>query len=244
MILKKDMLIAIPSKNRAGKTTTNKILPNIGTFYVPESELHQYSYIKNVVDVPNNVQGITNTRNWILKNTSEKWVVFLDDDAKNVGYTELGRTQCKMIKVQEEGFWAEEFLKAFDLTQQLGYKMWGVKTEAAPRSVYPFKPILTKTYLTASCMGLINDGEFYFDEKFKVKEDYEICLRHIVKYGGILGIRYIHWENEHWTTEGGCKDYRTVEMEKKAILDLNKLYPGMIRSAKRKANTFTIQLNL
>ena len=238
------MLIAIPSKNRAGQTKTNKILPNIGTFFVPESEVHQYSYIKNVIGVPNEIQGITNTRNWILKNTKEKWVVFLDDDAKNVGYTELGRTQAKKIDIQEEGFWAEEFLKAFDLAEQLGYKMWGVKTEAAPRSVYPYKPILTKTYLTASCMGMVNDGEFYFDENFKVKEDYEICLRHIVKYGGILGIRYLHWENEHWTTEGGCKDYRTVEMEKKAIKDLVKLYPGMIRSAKRKANTFTIQLNL
>ena len=238
------MLIAIPSKNRAGKTKTNKILPNIGTFFVPESEVHQYSYIKNVIGVPNEIQGITNTRNWILKNTKEKWVVFLDDDAKNVGYTKLGRTQAKIIDITEEGFWAEEFLKAFDLTEQLGYKMWGVKTEAAPRSVYPYKPILTKTYLTASCMGMVNDGEFYFDENFKVKEDYEICLRHIVKYGGILGIRYLHWENEHWTTDGGCKDYRTVEMEKKAIKDLVKLYPGMIRSAKRKANTFTIQLNL
>jgi len=93
-------------------------------------------------------------------------------------------------------------------------------------------------------MGLINDGEFLFDENFKVKEDYEICLRHIVKYGGILGIRYLHWENEHWVTEGGCKDYRTIEIERKAIKDLIKLYPKMIRSAKRKANEFTIQLNL
>ena len=78
------MLIAVPSKNRAGKTTTDRILPNIATFYVPESEIHQYSYIKNVVGVPKEVQGITATRNWILKNTDEKWVVFLDDDAKNV----------------------------------------------------------------------------------------------------------------------------------------------------------------
>ncbi len=244
MILKKDMLIAIPSKNRAGKTTTNKVLPNIGTFFVPKSELHQYSYIKNVIGIPNKVQGITPTRNWILKNTDEKWVVFLDDDAKNVGFTKLNERKSEKIEIRDEGFWAKEFLKAFDLTEQLNYKMWGVKTEAAPRSVYPYKPILTKTYLTASCMGLINDGEFYFDENFKVKEDYEICLRHIVKYGGILGIRYLHWENEHWVTDGGCKDYRTVEMEKKAIKDLAKMYPGMIRSAKRKANTFTIQLNL
>jgi glycosyltransferase involved in cell wall biosynthesis len=238
------MLIAIPSKNRAGKTKTDKILPNIGTFFVPKSELHQYSYIKNVVGVPNEIQGITSTRNWILKNTDEKWVVFLDDDVKEYGYTELGRTQSKKIKIKDEGFWAEEFLKAFDLTEQLGYKMWGVKSESSKLSVYTYKPILTRTYLTASCMGMVNDGEFYFDENFKVKEDYEICLRHIVKYGGILGIRYIHWENEHWITDGGCKDYRTIEMEKKAIKDLVKMYPNMIQSAHRKANTFTIKLNL
>jgi glycosyltransferase involved in cell wall biosynthesis len=238
------MLIAIPSKNRAGKTTTNKILPNIGTFFVPESEVHQYSYIKNVVGVPNSVQGITNTRNWILKNTDEKWVVFVDDDVKSCGYVLLNQRQCNQIKITNENFWKQEFLKAFDLTEQLGYKMWGTKTDSSPRAQYPYKPILTKTYLTASCMGMVNDGEFYFDENFKVKEDYEICLRHIVKYGGILGIRYLHWENEHWVTDGGCKDYRTVDIEKKAIKDLVKLYPGMIRSAKRKANTFTIQLNL
>jgi len=196
------------------------------------------------VGVPKEIQGITSTRNWILNNTNEKWVVFLDDDAKNVGWTKLGERKSYKMDERDEGFWAEEFLKAFDLTEQLGYKLWGVKTEAAPRSVYPYKPILTKTYLTASCMGMINDKEFLFDENFKVKEDYEICLRHIVKYGGILGIRYIHWENEHWTTEGGCKDYRTVNMEKDAIKRLAQMYPGMIRSAKRKANQFTIQLNL
>jgi hypothetical protein len=56
------MLIAIPSKNRAGNTTTNKILPN-STFFVPESEVHMYSYIKNVVGVPKEIKGITSTRN-------------------------------------------------------------------------------------------------------------------------------------------------------------------------------------
>jgi len=238
------MLIAVPSKNRAGKTTTNKILPNLATFYVPKSEIHLYSYIKNVVGVPKEIQGITNTRNWILENTDETWVVFLDDDVKTCGYNKNEPYKTRRCDITDEGFWVEEFLKSFDLCEQMGYKMWGYKTEASPISTHPYKPILTKTYLTASCMGMVNDGEFYFDPNFKVKEDYEICLRHIKKYGGILGIRYIHWENEHWTTDGGCKDYRTVEMERDAIKKLNQMYPGMIRSAQRKANKFTIKLNL
>lgn len=238
------MLIAVPSKNRAGRTTTDKVLPNVCTFFVPESEVHQYEYVKNVVAVPSDVMGITATRNWILKNTDEKWVVFLDDDAKYVGWTYMEEHQAKKIEVRDEEFWFEEFLKAFDLCEQLGYWIWGVKTEGAPRSVYPYKPILLKTYVTASCMGIVNDGKYLFDESYKVKEDYEICLRHIVQEGGILGIRYIHWENEHWETDGGCKDYRTISMEREAIKKLARQYPGMISRAQRKANQFTIRLNL
>lgn len=241
------MIIAIPSKGRAGRTKTDKVLPNLGVFYVPESELHQYLYIKNVVPVPLSVKGITATRNWILRSTKEN-VVFLDDDVNHCGWNRLGKTQAEKvalkIEIKDENFWQDQFSLFFNLCSQLGFKMWGLKTEASPRNTYPYKPILFKTYLTASCMGLINDGEFYFDEAFKVKEDYEICLRHIVKYGGILGIRYLHWENDHWETEGGCKDYRTIEMERDAIKRLHKLYPDMIRSAKRVANKFTIQLTL
>lgn len=188
MILKKDMLIAIPSKGRAGETTSQKILPN-ATFFVPKSELHQYEgIIKNLVPVPKETKGITATRNWILKNTKERYIVFIDDDVKSAGYTKMAKRD--------------------------------------------------------SCKININDGSYYFNENFKVKEDYEICLRHIKNEGGILGARYIHWENSHWNDEGGCKDYRTVEIERKAIKDLIKMYPGMIRSAKRKASIFTIQLTV
>ena len=217
----------------------------MGTFFIPESEYHQYNgIVKNIVCVPKEVRGITDTRNWILKNSEDKWVVFLDDDAKNVGYNKLEERKTKKIEIRDEGFWMEEFLKYFDITEQLGYKIWGTRTESSPRGTYPYKPFLTRSYVTASCMGIVNDGEYLFDPEFKVKEDYEICLRHIRDKGGILAIRYLHWENEHWTTDGGCKDYRTIEMERDAIKKLIKLYPNMISSAKRKANEFTIKLNL
>jgi glycosyltransferase involved in cell wall biosynthesis len=238
------MLIAVPSKGRAGLTSTNKILPN-ATFFVPDSELHQYlGLIKNVIGVPKEVRGITPTRNWILKNTDEKWVVFLDDDVVNAGWNKALERNMKKIKVDCELFWDEEFVRYFDICEQLGFKIWGVKTEDAPRSVYPYKPFLFKSYVTASCMGIINDGEYMFDERYKVKEDYEICLRHIRDKGGILAVRYLHWENDHWDKDGGCKDYRTIQVEKHCIKMLIRDYPGMVRSAKRKANQFTIELNL
>jgi len=236
------MLIAIPSKGRAGLTTSNKILPD-AYFYVPTSELHQYQkIIKNAIGVPKEIQGITATRNWILKNTDEKLVVFIDDDVKTAGYIRMETRNAKHIYLNDQSIWLSEFKKFFEICEQLNYKIWGIKTDSAPRGYYPFKPMLFYTYITASCMGIVNDGEFYFDETFKVKEDYEICLRHIKNKGGLLGIRYLYWENNHWQKEGGCKDYRTVEIERDAIKRLIKMYPGMIRTAKLKNSIFTIQL--
>lgn len=98
------MLIAIPSKGRAGNTKSDKILPN-ATFFVPKSEEHQYKqFVKNIIPVPNDVQGITKTRNWILKNTNDKEVVFIDDDIRNAGYNLLEERQTKKIKLVDESF--------------------------------------------------------------------------------------------------------------------------------------------
>ena len=230
------MLIAIPSKGRAGLVKSCKILVN-AVLYVTKGEYHQYiNLYKNVIAIPNNIIGITATRNWILKNTQERWVVFIDDDVKNAGWIKLLERKTKHIGEKKESFWINEFKKAFQICEQLNYKIWGVKTESASRSVYPYSPIRLRRYVTASCMGIINDGEYYFDESFPVKEDYEICLRHIKNKGGIFGIDYLYWENEHWGKDGGCKDYRTQKMEKDCIKKLIKMYPGMIRSVKRKAN--------
>lgn len=238
------MIIAVPSKGRAGATKTDRILGGNCVFYVPESETHQYSYIENVVGVPISVSGITETRNWILKNCNDSRVVFVDDDVKSAGWIKIGKSNVKNISEKNGSFWYNEFEKIFNLCEQLEYKIFGLKTEASTRSTYPYKPILLKTYVTASCMGIVNDGEFYFDETFKVKEDYELCLRHIKKYGGILGIRYLHWENSHWGDEGGCADYRTHSMELDAIKRLVKMYPNMIKSAKRENSQYTVSLNL
>jgi glycosyltransferase involved in cell wall biosynthesis len=238
------MLCAIPSKGRAGKVKSTKVLPD-ATLFVPESERSDYSRFHPVViGVPDEVRGITCTRNWILNNTRDPWVVFLDDDLKDQGFVELrsrSSTRRKLTGAQ----WLEEFAKLFEMTEELGYRVWGVATQAATRSVYPWSPFLFQSYVTASCMGLLNPpggGGIRFDESFPVKEDYEICLRAIQEDGGVVAARYLFWENSHWTDPGGCKSYRTQQMEEKAIRDLIRLYPNQIRRVTRNESKYCIQL--
>lgn len=238
------MLVAVPSKGRAGMTKTDKLLTN-SVFFVPEAEVEDYRKHSKceVIGVPNDVKGITKTRNWILKNTNEKHVVMVDDDVNDQGWVKLYKNNSRKKKITEEQ-WIFEFERLFDIVEGLEWKIWGVKTENATRSTYPFKPFLFRSYITASCMGIINDGTYLFDESFPVKEDYEICLRHLKDFGGILAARYIFWQNSHWEDDGGCKSYRTQKMEAKAIRDLIKLYPGRIKKITRGGSSYSIELNV
>lgn len=237
------MIIAVPSKGRAGQVKTQKILPNCHVF-VPELEVDAYvrAGTRNVVGVPNEIRGITATRNWILRNVADRHVVMIDDDVKNQGYVKLLATKSKHVKLTGEQ-WEAEFRKLFELTESMNYRIWGVSTESAPRSVYPYNPIRFRSYITASCMGIVNDGRTYFDESFKVKEDYELNLRCIVEDGGVVCARYLYWENSHWTDEGGCKDYRSDKIERECIRRLAVMYPGMIRVAKRANAPWTISIH-
>jgi hypothetical protein len=208
------------------------------------AEVSQYLIegVKNVVGVPDCIKGITKTRNWILKNSEDEFIVMVDDDVKVAGWTKLYDHRSKMIPMTEAEF-KREFILLFDICADLGYKIWGAKTESELRGVFPWKPILFRSYVTASCMGIINDGEYLFDESFPVKEDYEICLRHIKEKGGILCARYFHWVNSHWVDDGGCKSYRTQEIERAAIKKLIKLYPGYIKQVTRGGSEYSIDLN-
>lgn len=239
------MLIAVPSKGRYNNCETYHRLDGNCTLYVPESELHLYKKkYKNVISVPINIKGITATRNFILTSTNDRWVVMIDDDVKTAGYNLLQSTKTKKIEIKSPEIWVNEFKKLFSVTEHFGYKIWGVRTESSPMGTYPYKPFLFKSYVTASCMGIINDGSYLFNEDFKVKEDYEISLRHINEFGGIVAARYLHWENSHWHDEGGCKDYRTQHIEEYCIKKLKKMYPSMVAAANKKNNKYTIKLNI
>src|SRR5215471_6650248 len=167
------MLVAVPSKGRAGMVRTQTVLPDCSVF-VPalEAEAYWKAGARNVVAVPNEVQGITQTRNWILHHTRDRWVVMIDDDVRTHGYVKLLERAAMKVTL-DAAQWLAEFRKIFEVTEGVGYRIWGVATDGATRAVYPFYPFRWRSYVTASCMGIINDRRTCFDESYPVKEDYE-----------------------------------------------------------------------
>jgi hypothetical protein len=138
--------------------------------------------------------------------------------------------------------WLVEAEKLFAITRQMKYRLWGIATQSAKRSVYPYKPFLFRSYVTASFCGICNESGIRFDESFRVKEDYELNLRCVKEDGGVVAARYLYWENSHWFDEGGCADYRSLQMENDAIKELQKRYPGQIKKIDRGGVSVSIEL--
>lgn len=240
------MIVCVPSMGRATRAKTLRILKSAVAF-VPANEAEAYERcgIKNVVSVPIEVRGITATRNWIIdhaRKAGHDRIVMVDDDVKACGYWSLAAHRAKSVRMAEDE-WLRLWSRLFDICDGTGYPIWGVSTDGALRSVYPYKPFLWHTYVTASCMGLVANSELRFDESYPVKEDYELALRCVRDFGGVVGARFCFWANSHWGDEGGCTTYRTQDMEEDCIHRLMVSYPRMIRRVTRKAGQYTIQID-
>jgi glycosyltransferase involved in cell wall biosynthesis len=239
-----DFEIAIPSKGRAGLITTQATFKN-ATLYIPESELMQYSiYSNKIVTIPNSVKGITATRNWILKHNENRNVFFIDDDLQYFGYVERSDLKYKVKRLDDEYIVYSEIQKLFEVAEQLDSKLIGFFTVGNNLSNYAFNPFLFNGVCLGSCMGIVNDGTYYFNEEYEVKEDYELTLRNIKDGKSTVRTNILFMQHEHTQTKGGCRDSNRIEKEKTALKRLIKEYPGMIKEAKHRGTNFSIQLNL
>lgn len=213
-----------------------------GTLFVPEDEVRHYrSLFSNpIIGVPPDVKGITRTRNWILDNAGEPWVVMVDDDVKIQGYWIRDSHSTKKAGLSEVQ-WLHSWARLFEMAEDMNLTLWGVETSGMGGSDYSYRPFIFHTYVTASCCGIRNTGA-RFDESFPVKEDYEFCLRMLRDEKAVIGCRFLHWVNSHWSDPGGCSAYRTDPMEIEQTERLLTMYPGLVRRIRRKNSPHCIRL--
>jgi len=200
-------------------------------------------YYQNVMAVPNDVKGITATRNWILKNCQDVYIVMMNDDLFAQGYFEVEEQAHRVRKLYEKE-WHDVFHRLFEVTEDVGFKIWGVTRSFKFEYSQPFNPFSFRGEVTGSCMGIVNDGEYLFDEEFVTKEDYELCLRHIFAEGGIVQARHVFVADDRdMKAKGGCAGYRTKEVEKLMIKKLRNKYPGFV-NAKWTKREYVTYLNV
>ena len=77
-------------------------------------------------------------------------------------------------------------------------------------------------YIGSPFSAHLKESDIRYDLNLPLKEDYDLTLQHIQKYGGCLRVNYASYNVKQAEQEGGCATMRNTEVEKKQFFDLQK----------------------
>lgn len=189
-------------------------------YVLPESQRDEYRKVlpaNRMVVIPDEADGnIARKRNWILKNI-DRPLLMIDDDVEYLLFME-GRTREKkrfisFIKLPRNR--VEAVLEQFtDVAEGFGCKMWGVsqRTAGDEREYKEFRPF-SLTNITLGPFQVHLDHSLSFDEAMGSKDDYDMALQHLHRYGKLLRVEKLAYSCGHGTNTGGIVSMRTMQYE-------------------------------
>lgn len=80
-----------------------------------------------------------------------------------------------------------------------------------------------------------------FDQRLKLKEDYDFTAQHIAAYGGVVRADWIMAAFKHRTNPGGAVAFRTAEREQEAIAYLKGKWGPWIRDNPKRPNEILLR---
>lgn len=125
--------------------------------------------------------------------------------------------------------------------QKFKAKLCGVAPTSNPYFYNPEKPYRDRAFIVGD-MILVFPCDLRFDEKMRLKEDYDYTLSHIQKFGGVLRVDNILAEFAHRSNKGGAVSYRTSELERECIAYLKKKWGNAIKDNPRRPDEILLNL--
>lgn len=222
------MNIVIPSYKRWNSLVGKEYFRE-AQYCVPRSQVKQYATVLSrdrLIVIPDQEDGnIAKKRNWILKNVARP-VCMIDDDVRSLLYME-GRSREKAMfisfrKMPSE--WIMEVLEHYTrVAREFGAKMWGVsqRTAGDEREYKEWRPF-SLTNITLGPFQVHLDHDLLFDERMGSKDDYDMALQQLNRFGMLLRVEKLAYDCDHGINSGGIVSMRTREREEKycrAIMD-------------------------
>lgn len=239
--------IVCPSKGRCDNVRTLKLIPDL-TLIVPEREAEDYraNYPDTeVIGTPDTVRGIVATRQWILDNYDD--VFMIDDDIKCVqrnfafGDQELNtRDVAKIHDIIES---------TTNMARDIGAKVFSFSKIRHPMEYHGFEPISHTGYMNASFCGFLKGHGLRYDLSMIEGEDHYIsCINAVKNRYCLIDNRYSFISDGNFTAIGGCNGYRTNKSMEDTTLYLRKLFGDAIQlkqptKSKAKVNKFERSLH-
>lgn len=221
--------VCVPSYQRAGQIKTLNYLPFAKLYVAPEeeSDYRKSNPKAKIIACPDGVQGnVSRVRNFILDNEFKKGadvVVIMDDDLKGIYYYEgLERKEIN----KEEYLW---FIEKYSiLAKELGAKFWGVNLNQDKQLYREHTPFSTISPILGPFGVFLKGNECRYDERLRLKEDYDMSLQQLNKYRKILRLNKFFYICKQSEQKGGCAAYRNIEREKEQLALLRKKWGSKI----------------
>jgi hypothetical protein len=233
--------INTPSYMKPDLVGVLKYLPQTRLF-VCESEVEKYKKYHpkaNYVVMEKGVQGnIARVRNYIIDHEFKRGMdaaVMIDDDVKFIAYFE----RVKRIRIKGKDFeaWVQKYSL---LAKDLGVKLWGVNLNSDKQCYQEYTPFsFVSVVLGPFMVHLKND--LRYDERFFLKDDYDISLQHLNRYRRVLRLNKFYYianlAGSGNGQKGGTSNVRTVKKEMEQIELLQKKWgESIVRIDKTKRN--------
>jgi len=229
--MKAQIHYAIISHNRPENVKKMEELTDIGEklhWYVGKDEKKSYKdAIGEVIEGGN----LCESRNKALQlaNSEDKSCLMLDDDLVKIEmFTSLGKRELSFANMVHE---MRVVLDGSPLC------LAGTATTGNRYFFHPERPYGYKHFIGGWCTLSKFPIDIFYDEKLKTKEDYDITLQHIAKYGGVIRLNYLVPTFLHWNNKGGVVDTRTDAVERKSIAYLKKKWKESVYINKKRGDT-------
>lgn len=239
-MLDSSIRVYVPSYGRSGHgVATLKNVYSDACLVVAESEAESYAAANGdarIWAIPDSVQGnIARVRNYILDNSGAEVVCMLDDDLAGFGrFVGDGETGFGYARERLRGAEFERFVERnTGLCEDLGLHLWGVNIQAANRLYHQAEPFsLTKQVLGPFCVHVRSSVRY--DEDLPLKEDYDLFLRHMQLYRGVLRVNSAWYENGGSSGKrGGCAAQRSIAEERREFEGLARKWGSSVVRADR-----------
>ena len=224
------MIYGIPSYKRAEKQETLDFLLRMGVnpeqiYIIVQTNddykeyKNRYGSVCNVVYEP--ADGVSAARNNVLNLLIDKDdLLMMDDDVSSFAVGSKGK---KFVEIQAAQF--ESVVKRmFDINAQLHGRMFGMYP--VWNEFFMSNDISTKVTVN-TVLGFPKGFPLRFNEKYKAKEDIELCGRILSSGGRVVRFNNIAYKAKHRTNPGGAYDAWHSDINKRLSSELELIYPDV-----------------
>jgi hypothetical protein len=213
-----NVVLCVLSRDRADVLAryTDKLASEYLLFYSGEGyDEHEYRCFDRI-EVPRNIVRRHFVANHVLRQLDERVVILIPDDIKQIHW--LGEDRLQHI--DSSGFLVmltNLVVNALDANVGL----FGI-TENDIRKTSPLAPFHLRAMVTGVVGINRTPGALWYDERQKMKADYDFALQHLKRDRLVLkDCRYFLFQDRN-TLPGGQMPFRTAQGEEQAVANLKR----------------------